>query len=121
MQLQKLLALDDIDVPVCAAHTIQFFPRNRSPVRNNVDSPTFTIQILNPEGDGWTRQRNFRKYAANCKKMSKLSEDPETIALWRRMEERWLLCAKLAEEDEQSAARLHARRTTHIIGLSHGL
>jgi len=45
----------------------------------------------------------FRKYAANCKKMSKVSEDPEVKALWHRMEERWLLCAKLAEEDEQSS------------------
>ena len=53
----------------------------------------------------------FRKYAANCKNMSKVSEDPEVKALWHRMEERWLLCAKLAEEDEQSTARLHARRT----------
>jgi hypothetical protein len=52
----------------------------------------------------------FRKYAANCKKMSRVSTDPETKALWRRMEERWLLCAKLAEEDEQSAARIHAQR-----------
>jgi hypothetical protein len=54
----------------------------------------------------------FRKYAANCEKMSKVSKDPEVKALWRRMEERWLLCAKLAQEDEQSAARLQARRTT---------
>jgi len=64
----------------------------------------------------------FRKYAANCKKMSKLSDDPEAKVLWLRMEERWLLCAKLAEEDVQSAARLQARRTTskrHINGLSH--
>ena len=53
----------------------------------------------------------FRKYAANCKKMSKVSGDPEVKALWRRMEERWFLCAKLAEEDEQSTAQLHERRT----------
>ena len=46
----------------------------------------------------------FRKYAANCGKMAKLSKDPGTKALWRRTEERWHLCAKLAEEDEQSAA-----------------
>jgi hypothetical protein len=32
----------------------------------------------------------FQKYAANCKKMSKVSEDPEVKALWHRMEERWL-------------------------------
>jgi hypothetical protein len=65
----------------------------------------------------------FRKYAANCKNMSKVSRDPEAKALWRRMEERWLLCAKLAEDDEQSAARLQAQRVTpkrHITGLSHG-
>jgi len=65
----------------------------------------------------------FRKYAANCSKMAKVSEDLETKALWRRMEERWLLCAKLAEDDEQTAARLQAQRVTpkrHIPGLSHG-
>jgi hypothetical protein len=52
----------------------------------------------------------FRKYAANCKKMSRVASDPESKALWRRMEERWLLCAKLADEDEQSAARLREQR-----------
>jgi hypothetical protein len=65
----------------------------------------------------------FRKYAANCNKTAKVLKDPETKALWRRMEERWLLCAKLAEEDEQSVARLRAQRLTskrHINGtLSH--
>jgi hypothetical protein len=64
----------------------------------------------------------FRKYAANCKKMSKVSMDPEAKALWRRIEERWLLCAKLAEEDEQSVARLQAQRVAskrHISRLSH--
>jgi hypothetical protein len=65
----------------------------------------------------------FRKYAANCNKTAKALKDPETKALWRRMEERWLLCAKLAEEDEQSVARLRAQRVTsmrHINGtLSH--
>jgi hypothetical protein len=65
----------------------------------------------------------FRKYAANCNKTAKALKDPETKALWRRMEERWLLCAKLAEEDEQSVARLRAQRLTskrHINGtLSH--
>jgi hypothetical protein len=65
----------------------------------------------------------FRKYAANCNKTARALKDPETKALWRRMEERWFLCAKLAEEDEQSVARLRAQRVTsmrHINGtLSH--
>jgi hypothetical protein len=61
----------------------------------------------------------FRKYAANCNETTKVLKDPETKALWRRMEERWLLCAKLVEEDEQSVARLRAQRATskrHING-----
>jgi hypothetical protein len=61
----------------------------------------------------------FRKYAADREKMAKVSKDPETKGLWRRMEERWLLCAKLAEEDEQSAARIRAQRVAskrHING-----
>jgi hypothetical protein len=66
----------------------------------------------------------FRKYAASCNNTAKLSKDPDAKALWRRMEERWLLCAKLAEEDEQSVARLRAQRATskrHINGtLPHG-
>jgi hypothetical protein len=41
---------------------------------------------------------------------AKLSEDPETKGVWQRMAERWLLCAKLAEEDEQSVARVRAQR-----------
>jgi hypothetical protein len=65
----------------------------------------------------------FRKYAAKCHKTAKLAKDPETKALWRRMEERWLLCAKLADEDEQSIKRLRAKRASssrHVNGaLSH--
>ena len=64
----------------------------------------------------------FRKYAANCKKMSRVSTDLETKALWSRMAERWLLCAKLAE-DEQSAARIHVQRVTskrHFNGHTYG-
>ena len=66
---------------------------------------------IKPGGRLMDTPAEFQKYAANCKKMSKVSKDPEVKALWGRMEERWLLCAKLAEEDEQTAARLHERRT----------
>jgi hypothetical protein len=58
----------------------------------------------------------FRKYAAECNRTAKVSQDPETKALWRRMEERWLLCAKLADEDEQSVAR---RRTNRVNSTQH--
>jgi hypothetical protein len=48
----------------------------------------------------------FWKHAINCNRMAKLSNDPETKGIWRWMAQRWLLCAKLTEEDEQSVARL---------------
>jgi hypothetical protein len=52
----------------------------------------------------------FRKHAVDCNKMAEVSKDPENKAIWRRMGERWLLCAKLAEEEEQSAARFRAQK-----------
>ena len=42
----------------------------------------------------------FRKHAADCGKMAKVSNDRETKAVWKRMAERWLLCAKLAEDQD---------------------
>jgi hypothetical protein len=59
----------------------------------------------------------FRKHAVNCYRMAKVSKDPETKGIWRRMAQRWLLCAKLAE-DEPSATRLreqgvNRRRPSH--------
>ena len=42
----------------------------------------------------------FRKYAADCEKRAKVSKDPETKATWKRMAERWILCAKLAEDQD---------------------
>jgi hypothetical protein len=54
----------------------------------------------------------FRKYAANCKKMSKASMDPEAKALWRRMEERWPVCAKLAEEDARHQPKVWLQSDT---------
>jgi hypothetical protein len=123
MQLQKLLALDDTKLPICAVHN-SILPAK--PISGPEQCRLSDIHYSNLKSGGrlMDTPAEFRKYAANCKKMSKLSEDPETIALWRRMEERWLLCAKLAEEDEQAATRLQARRTTskrHINGLSHRL
>jgi hypothetical protein len=47
----------------------------------------------------------FRKHAADCETMVKVSMDPEIKAVWRRMAQRWLLCAKLAEDDDLSLRR----------------
>jgi hypothetical protein len=48
----------------------------------------------------------FRKHAADCEKMAKASSDRETKAVWKRMAERWLLCAKLAEDQDVFQRRL---------------
>jgi hypothetical protein len=48
----------------------------------------------------------FRKHAADCEKMARVSKDPETKAVWKRMAERWLLCAKLAEDQDSFQRRL---------------
>jgi len=42
----------------------------------------------------------FRKHAADCKKMAKVSNERETKAAWKRMAERWVLCAKLTEDQD---------------------
>ncbi len=49
---------------------------------------------------GMDTPAEFRKHAADCEKMAKVSNDPETKAAWKRMAERWLLCAKLADDQD---------------------
>jgi hypothetical protein len=95
-------------------HTIYLlmFDTNLPTAGNHTESPRLHHLHLRSGERLMDTAAEFRKYAANCKKMSNVSTDPETKALWRRMEERWLLCAKLAEDDEQSAARIHAQRVT---------
>jgi ribosomal protein L35 len=63
----------------------------------------------------------FRKHAADCEKMAKVSNDRETKAAWKRMAERWLLCAKLAEDQdefqrhllEEKSSKQHRRPPHH--------
>jgi hypothetical protein len=110
-QLHKLFAPMRPSLPTGAAHTILIAAQTALGSGTNVRSPTLHHSNLKSGGRLMDTPAEFRKYAANCKKMSKVSGDPEVKAFWHRMEERWLLCAKLAEEDEQSTAQLHARRT----------
>ena len=64
---------------------------------------------------GMDTPAEFRKHAADCETMAKVSNDPETKAAWKRMAERWLVCAKLAEDQdsfqrrrvEENHAKLH--------------
>jgi hypothetical protein len=63
----------------------------------------------------------FSKYAVDCETMAKMSRDPETQAVWKRMAERWITCAKLAEDEdlvqlrrkEENRSKPHRRPPHH--------
>ena len=42
----------------------------------------------------------FMRHAAECESMAKFSRDPENKKVWRRMAERWIRCAELAQEED---------------------
>jgi hypothetical protein len=49
---------------------------------------------------GMDTPAEFRKHAADCNTMARVSRDPKTKAVWKGMAERWVLCAKLAEDED---------------------
>jgi hypothetical protein len=49
----------------------------------------------------------FRKHAADCMQMARLSRDPESETMWNRMAERWRRCAE-RYEDQSLVARDHS-------------
>jgi hypothetical protein len=42
----------------------------------------------------------FIRHAAECKSMAEFSRDPENKKVWRRMAERWIRCAELAQKQD---------------------
>jgi hypothetical protein len=42
----------------------------------------------------------FIRHAAECKNMAEFSRDPENKKVWRRMAERWIRCAELAQKQD---------------------
>jgi hypothetical protein len=56
----------------------------------------------------------FIRHAAECEYMAKRSRAREDKELWRRMAERWIRCAELAELHSQpnSRTRAHGKRTS---------
>ena len=50
----------------------------------------------------------FIRHAAECEYMAKRSRDREDKELWRRMAERWIRCAELAQHRSQPSARTRA-------------
>jgi hypothetical protein len=51
----------------------------------------------------------FIRHAAECETMAKFSRDPENKRLWRRMAERWIRCAELAQQQD-SISQGHRKR-----------
>jgi len=52
----------------------------------------------------------FRKFAAECERMAKLTHDRENKNAWRRMSERWLQNAKSFEKRYSTLEALHRHR-----------
>jgi hypothetical protein len=50
----------------------------------------------------------FIRHAAECEYMAKRSRDPQNREVWRRMAERWIRCAELAERQSQPSAKTSA-------------
>jgi hypothetical protein len=48
----------------------------------------------------------FLKHAAECELMAKFTRDPESKATWRRMAERWNLCAEVSTSQNLAARHL---------------
>jgi len=42
----------------------------------------------------------FIRHAAECESMAEFSRDPENKKIWRRMAERWIRCAELAQKQD---------------------
>jgi hypothetical protein len=49
----------------------------------------------------------FVTFAAECKLMAKFTQTPEDEAVWRRMADRWLRCAKLSDREIAAAHHAH--------------
>jgi hypothetical protein len=53
----------------------------------------------------------FLKYAAECEIMSKLSRSTDNRAVWDGLAQRWIRCAKLADQlDDSLQSAVVARR-----------
>jgi hypothetical protein len=50
----------------------------------------------------------FLRFAAECESMAKFTRNPENKPIWRRMAERWVRCAELAERHSRPGYGAHA-------------
>jgi hypothetical protein len=50
----------------------------------------------------------FRRHAAECKRMARTTADRDSRAAWKSLADRWITAAELAERAEASLKSLHA-------------
>jgi hypothetical protein len=55
-------------------------------------------------------REEFIRHAAECESMAKFSHDPENKKIWRRMAERWIRCAELAQDPFSQSHRKRRER-----------
>ena len=48
----------------------------------------------------------FRKHAADCRRMARAQSNAQAKDSWIRLAKRWDICAELAEQESASACRL---------------
>jgi len=66
-------------------------------------SPTYSEHGKRLAETAMNPSEEFRKHAAECKRMAQSARKREDKKVWIQMADRWLVCAKLAE-DQYSAA-----------------
>jgi hypothetical protein len=54
----------------------------------------------------------FLKHAADCEQMAKFTRDPESMATWNRMAERWRRCAEIFISQNSAAPPPNAGKAT---------
>jgi hypothetical protein len=50
--------------------------------------------------------KEYRKHAAACHRLARVSADDATRDVWERLAKRWELCADLADSENSAARRL---------------
>jgi hypothetical protein len=54
--------------------------------------------------------QEFRAHAEECRRMAESTRSKEDWRVWNEMAERWLLCARLADEEYTALERAREQR-----------
>jgi hypothetical protein len=53
---------------------------------------------------------SFLNHAGECRRMARFTHDRETMAVWNRMADRWVMLATKEKARSQQLAQIHAAR-----------